>query len=51
MVQAILFDMGGTLDGGPHWLDRFARLYAEAHLVVSHDDLRAAFDHAELKTR
>ena len=24
MVRAILFDMGGTLDGdGQHWLDRF----------------------------
>lgn len=48
MLQAILFDMGGTLDGdGLHWLDRFERLYAEAGVVLSRERLRAAFDAAE----
>jgi putative hydrolase of the HAD superfamily len=47
MVQAILFDMGGTLDGGPHWLDRFARLYEDARFLAPRDELRAAFDEAE----
>jgi putative hydrolase of the HAD superfamily len=47
MVRAVLFDMGGTLDGGAHWLDRFARLYADAGLAVSRDEVRTAFDHAE----
>src|SRR5215471_13634355 len=48
MLRAILFDMGGTLDGdGVHWLDRFATLYAEAGLALPREALRAAFDAAE----
>jgi HAD superfamily hydrolase (TIGR01549 family) len=48
MLRAILFDMGGTLDGdGVHWLDRFASLYAEADHALPRDVLRAAFDAAE----
>jgi putative hydrolase of the HAD superfamily len=48
MVRAVLFDMGGTLDGdGQHWLDRFVGVYAEAGLTISRDVLRAAFDEAE----
>lgn len=48
MLRAILFDMGGTLDGdGLHWLDRFERLYADAGVLVPRDTLRAAFDAAE----
>jgi putative hydrolase of the HAD superfamily len=48
MIRAILFDMGGTLDGdGVHWLDRFVRLYAEAGVRLPRETLRAAFDHAE----
>jgi putative hydrolase of the HAD superfamily len=48
MIRAILFDMGGTLDGdGLHWLDRFVALYADAGLRLPRDVLRAAFDHAE----
>jgi putative hydrolase of the HAD superfamily len=48
MVKAILFDMGGTLDGdGLHWLDRFAILYANAGVVMPRERLRAAFDAAE----
>ena len=46
-LRAILFDYGGTLDGaGSHWLDRFARLYEGAGLVLPFDRLRDAFDHA-----
>jgi len=47
MLRAILFDMGGTLDGGGHWLDRFAALYAQAGVRVSRERVRAAFDEAE----
>jgi len=47
MPRAILFDMGGTLDGGVHWLNRFAALYAESGLDPSRARLRAAFDEAE----
>src|SRR5712692_5961967 len=48
MIRAVLFDMGGTLDGdGLHWLDRFARLYAEAGVRLPRETLVAAFDDAE----
>jgi FMN phosphatase YigB (HAD superfamily) len=48
MIRAILFDMGGTLDGdGLHWLDRFARLYKDADLELPRDHVRDAFDEAE----
>src|SRR5476651_1083242 len=48
MIRAILFDMGGTLDGdGLHWVDRFVALYAAAGLRLPRETLRAAFDHAE----
>ena len=48
MLRAILFDMGGTLDGdGLHWLNRFERLYADAGVLLPRDTLRAAFDEAE----
>ena len=48
MVRAILFDMGGTLDGdGLHWLDRFVALYAAAGLDRPRAVLRDAFDAAE----
>ena len=44
MVRAILFDMGGTLDGdGLHWQDRFTALYGSAGVNVS----RETFDEAE----
>ncbi len=46
VLRAVLFDYGGTLDGGTHWLDRFLRLYREAGLAVSFDRFRDAFDHA-----
>lgn len=48
MIRAILFDMGGTLDGdGLHWLDRFVTLYANAGVALPRETLRAAFDEAE----
>jgi putative hydrolase of the HAD superfamily len=48
MIRAVLFDMGGTLDGdGVHWLDRFAGVYADAGVAVPREILRAAFDAAE----
>jgi len=47
-LAAVLFDMGGTLDGdGLHWLDRFAAAYRTAGVTVSFERLRAAFDAAE----
>jgi putative hydrolase of the HAD superfamily len=47
-LRAVLFDMGGTLDGdGLHWLDRFAEAYARAGLPVAFERLRDAFDDAE----
>lgn len=48
MIRALLFDMGGTLDGdGRHWLDRFVDLYAAAGVSFTRDRLRGAFDEAE----
>jgi putative hydrolase of the HAD superfamily len=48
MIHAVLFDMGGTLDGdGRHWLDRFVQLYASAGVRLPRETIRAAFDAAE----
>ena len=48
MIRAILFDMGGTLDGdGQHWLERFVSLYRGAGITLPRETLRAAFDEAE----
>ncbi|HEX4346147.1 MAG TPA: HAD family hydrolase [Vicinamibacterales bacterium] len=50
MNKAILFDMGGTLDGdGLHWLDRFVLLYAAAGVELPRPLLRGAFDDAECR--
>lgn len=50
MIRAILFDLGGTLDGeGRHWLDRFVELYSRAGVALPFETLRAAFDHAEVR--
>jgi putative hydrolase of the HAD superfamily len=47
-LKAILFDLGGTLDGdGEHWLNRFHLLYQEILPRVSWEDLKAAFYQAE----
>jgi putative hydrolase of the HAD superfamily len=45
-LRAIVFDYGGTLDGGVHWLERFAQLYSLAGLDFPFERIRAAFDHA-----
>ena len=46
MIRAILFDMGGTLDGdGLHWQDRFTALYENFGVAVS----RETFDAAETR--
>ena len=46
MIRAILFDMGGTLDGdGLHWQDRFTALYRDFGVTVS----RETFDDAETR--
>jgi putative hydrolase of the HAD superfamily len=51
MLRAILFDMGGTLDGdGQHWLDRFVRLYGEAGFDLPRETIRQGFDYAERRS-
>jgi putative hydrolase of the HAD superfamily len=48
VIHAILFDMGGTLDGdGMHWLDRFVALYGDFGAELPRAAIRAAFDEAE----
>jgi putative hydrolase of the HAD superfamily len=48
VINAILFDMGGTLDGdGVHWLDRFVALYNNFGAELPHAAIRDAFDEAE----
>jgi putative hydrolase of the HAD superfamily len=51
MIRAILFDMGGTLDGdGLHWLDRFLALYKTFGLDLPRESIRDAFDEAERRS-
>lgn len=51
MIRAILFDMGGTLDGdGQHWLDRFVALYRSFGVELPRETLRSAFDEAERRS-
>jgi len=48
MIRAILFDMGGTLDGdGQHWQDRFVDLYRSFGVELPRETIRGAFDAAE----
>jgi HAD superfamily hydrolase (TIGR01509 family) len=47
-IDAILFDLGGTLDGQGGWRDRFHRLFAEVGFdQCSRAQRIAAFDYAE----
>lgn len=46
VIRGILFDYGGTLDGGVHWLERFAQVYRAAGVPLEFERLRAAFDYA-----
>ena len=51
MIRAILFDMGGTLDGdGLHWLDRFLALYKTFGVELPRESIREAFDEAERRS-
>src|SRR5688500_3403463 len=51
MIRAILFDMGGTLDGdGVHWLERFLALYQSFGMALPRETIRDAFDEAERKS-
>lgn len=51
MIRAILFDMGGTLDGdGLHWLERFLALYKSFGVELPRESIREAFDEAERKS-
>ena len=51
MIRAILFDMGGTLDGdGLHWLERFLALYRSFGVGLSRELIRQAFDEAERRS-
>jgi putative hydrolase of the HAD superfamily len=51
MIRAILFDMGGTLDGdGLHWLERFLALYKSFGIGLSREAIREAFNEAERKS-
>jgi putative hydrolase of the HAD superfamily len=46
VVRAVLFDYGGTLDGGVHWLERFIELYEAGGLDFPRERIREAFDYA-----
>jgi putative hydrolase of the HAD superfamily len=51
MIRAIVFDLGGTLDGdGLHWLDRFAALYENFGVRLPREIVRGAFDQAERRS-
>src|SRR5687768_9049541 len=51
MIRALLFDMGGTLDGdGVHWLERFLSLYRSFGVELPRETIREAFDEAERKS-
>src|SRR5688572_11244754 len=50
-IDAILLDMGGTLDGQGAWRDRFHGLFAEFGLErFSHTQRTDAFDYAEQRS-
>ncbi|MGZ4983987.1 MAG: HAD family hydrolase [Chthoniobacterales bacterium] len=46
-LRAVFFDLGGTLDGGVHWLDRFLTLYFDFGIELPRETIRKAFDAAE----
>ncbi|HSP45062.1 MAG TPA: HAD family hydrolase [Chthoniobacterales bacterium] len=50
MIRAILFDMGGTLDGAGHWLERFVALYRSFGMELRRESIRRAFDEAESRS-
>jgi putative hydrolase of the HAD superfamily len=50
MIRAILFDMGGTLDGNGHWLERFLALYRSFGVELPRESIRSAFEEAERRS-
>jgi putative hydrolase of the HAD superfamily len=46
-IDGVLFDLGGTLDGETHWLERFCALYPQLGFSFSRETIRAGFDTAE----
>jgi putative hydrolase of the HAD superfamily len=46
-MRAILFDMGGTLDGEGHWLERFIVFYKQCGVDLARESIRQAFDEAD----
>jgi putative hydrolase of the HAD superfamily len=47
-ISALIFDLGGTLDGeGLHWLDRFYTLYEEVGLSIPREHIKEAFFYAD----
>lgn len=49
-LDAILFDLGGTLDGRGAWRERFERLFRAAGISRSRDARMHAFDYAERRS-
>ena len=49
-LDALLFDIGGTLDGRGGWRVRFHRLLPDAGITASPSDRDAAFDYAETRS-
>lgn len=47
MIRVLLFDLGGTLDGNGHWLERFLTLYRSFGVELPREAIRNAFDEAE----
>ena len=50
-LDAILFDLGGTLDGREPWRARFHRLFFEAGVECSDEERVRAFDYANQQSK
>lgn len=50
MIEAVIFDFGGTLDtNGIHWSEKFRMTYEEARLNIKPEDFNEAYVKAEPK--
>ena len=50
MIDAVIFDFGGTLDtNGIHWSEQFRMVYEKANLNINSDDFNEAYVKAEPK--
>ncbi len=50
MIEAVIFDFGGTLDtNGIHWSEQFRMTYESANLNINKDDFNEAYVKAEPK--